>query len=331
MELFRTKKAANVTFNQLIVEKITLCNAENKINTRKKYQALLSKLEKHYGILPVSQLTPQFANEFKRKIQLDGCNNSSIASYLSLVRAIWNYAAYKGYVDGSNYLFRRKAYEIDRCELPKPAKRTECYLTKDEMGKLYNWFITNNPTRKHDITKKRLVGLFLFSYLGSGANLADLLRITFNQDYFRSKGRILSFIRHKVEHKTQIKVRIPLIDKLQRVLDYIADKPSQGGYVLGSYLDGVNPENEEQMAARILYLNGYASKLTKQVANSIGIDAPVSLTYARHTYSTVMHHSNVPFAVVEKNMGHSCSGIAYNYIGDVSIDDLFKYNELLLD
>lgn len=331
MEIFKTKKQGNVSLNQLISEKIALCTSERRHNTALKYGALLRKVETNFGIVRASDMTPQFAIDFKSKLEMSGCNNTTQASFLSCLRAIWNYAAYKGYVDSNEYMFRQKSYQLDRCPIPKCNKRVDSFLTKAEMTKLYNHIVGWKPKGKAEITARRMSALFMFSYLCNGCNLADALRMTYNQDYFRSGGKLLTFIRHKTASKTGVKVRVPVTEKLQKILDIIADKPSADRPVLGSFLGKVRLTDERAMTDRILYMNCYGSKRTREVCQSIGINVNVSMTFARHTYSTVLHHSGCPFYIVEKNMGHVCNDVAFNYIGDAPVEELFRWNELLLD
>lgn len=326
------KKTGTTSLNELIIKKITVCESEMKVNTAKKYNQLLGKIEKFYGLVPITAVTPQFTADFKKCMVDNGNCNSTVGSFLTLLRAIFNYAQYKGLVSKEQYPFQKRPWELDRVKIPKPARRTERFLTKQEMNTIYQWFINAKPTRKAAITEKRMVGLFLMSYLSNGANMADLLRLKYSTDYYRSGCRILSFYRHKTQGRSDIKVKIPLTDKLQAVMKEIADQPATNNYVLGSFLYDINPADEVEMTGRVLYWNAYAGRKIKPLFHQLGIAADVSFTYARHSYSTVMHHNSVPFAVVEQNLGHSNSGnVAFSYIGETSIDDLFKYNELLLD
>lgn len=49
----------------------------------------------------------------------------------------------------------------------------------------------------------RDLGLFLFMYLGDGQNLADTLRLTYDELYYATHGKQLRFLRHKTRERNE--------------------------------------------------------------------------------------------------------------------------------
>lgn len=315
------------TFNELIVEKITILQLEDRHATAHNYRTLLHFIEKHYGILRGCDVTPSLVKSMRAKY-MGGMSPSTVSSYLACLKSIFNYACYKGICDERNYPFQRKAYELDKVKLPRIAKRNDSYLTKENMDGLYAYWRDMPTDKPKYVTKKKMLGLFLCSYLCNGANLNDVLRLKYGNSYWNSNGRVLTFVRHKVSERTGAEITVPIIQPLKEILDYVADEPTKNGYLFKSFMD-VDFDNEEMLLKKIMYINSYASKLTRSVCAELGIRDDVSVTFARHTYATVMHQSGAPFSLVETNMGHT-SGIAFNYIGRTGIDDLFKWNSVLL-
>lgn len=322
------KGKKTTTVNELICEKIAILNLNGKVPTAKNYRALLHFIEKHFGLLPAADCDA--ACVMRMKTIMKDLSPSTQASYFACLKSIWNYAQYKGFTGKTEYPFQRHQYEIDKVKVPKTLKRTEHFLTIEQISKIYHYWFQMPDEKKLDKSRKRYVGLFLFSYLGNGANVNDLVRMKYNNDYWNSDGKILSFVRHKTEDKSPVKVTIPITSLLKPILDYIADKPSRNGLVLGSFMDETDINNNDDVYKRIMYLNNFTSVKVRQVCKKIGLRDDVCVTFARHSYSTALHHIGAPFALVEKCLGHSGSDIAFNYIGQFSNEDLFKWNEKLI-
>lgn len=318
----------NTTVNELICEKIAMLKMQGKYPTARNYRALLHFIEKHFGLLKASECDAKCV--MRMKMTMKDWSTSTQASYFACLKSIWNYAHYKGYTGKCDYPFQRHEYEIDKVKVPKTKRRTEHFLTREQISKLYRHWFEMPDEKVRDRNSKRYVALFLFSYLGNGANINDLLRMKYTNDWFNSEGKILSFIRHKTAEKSPVKVQIPVTKWLQPILDYISETPKRNGLVLSSFLGDIDPTDEEKLTLRIMYLNTYTSNRVRKVCKKLGLRDDVSVTFARHTYSTTLHHIGAPFALVERNLGHSGTDIAFNYIGSFSTEDLFKWNELLI-
>lgn len=318
----------NTTVNELICEKIAMLQMQGKYPTARNYKSLLHFIERHFGLLKASECDARCV--MRMKMIMKDFSTSTQASYFACLKSIWNYAHYKGYTAKCEYPFQRHEYEIDKVRVPKTKRRTEHFLTREQMSALYRHWLSMPDGTKREASSKRYVALFLFSYLGNGANLNDLLRMRYNNDWFNSGGEILSFVRHKTAEKSPVKVQIPVTGWLRPILDYIADEPKRNGLVLSSFLGGVDPNDEERLSLRIMYINTWTSNRVRKACAALGLRDDVSVTFARHSYSTALHHIGAPFALVERNLGHSGTDIAFNYIGSFSTEDLFKWNELLI-
>lgn len=315
-------KKSNVTINELVSEKMVQLRENNQINTSNSYRTLLHFLERHFGVVLCRECDASFVK--RMNAVMDGMSQSTKANYFACLKSVWYYAQYKGYTGKMDFPFRRKSWETDKVRIPKMTRRTECWMSLDEITALYrHWCDMPNGIRK------RYVGLFLASYLMNGANVADLVRIRYNSEWFASGGRIITFVRHKTADKSPTTVRVPVTVWLKPILEYMADKPFRGGLVFGSFVDGCT--TEDSINKKVMTLNNCCTKILRKVMKSAGMRDDVSVTFARHSYSTNLNHLGAPFAMIEKNLGHSGGGdAAFNYIGNFSEEALFKWNELLI-
>lgn len=319
----------NTSFNQLIAEKIALLKQQGKYCTVNAYRSLLHLIEREFGVVKCSDCGAAFAMRLAGAMRDKGLSQSTIHTYLACYRAVWNYGVYRKLIRDAEHPIQRYPFELDKPKMPSISQRSENYLTREQMSSLYRHWESLPSATESQRNKRRYLGLFLMSYLCNGANLNDLVRMTYNNDWFNSGGRILSFVRHKTVDRSPVKVRIPVTGWLAAVMDCIADKPSSNGLVLGSFVDGA--DNEEALRKRLTFLNNYTSRITRYEGCSIGLRHDITASFARHSYSTAMHHMGAPFSLVEGAMGHSHRwDVAFNYIASYSDDALFEWNSKLI-
>lgn len=318
-------KPKKTTLNALIAEKMAALEAEGKIGTRYNYRTLLHYIEERWGLVPMSDVNPLFAKRMKKTMATEGKSPSTQCNYFAMLMAIFNYAVYKGYAKSENYPLRKNSYELDKPAKPKPAKRTEWCLKKEQMQKIWEeWKKDPNPSHK------RNVGMFLCSYLMNGANLADIMRLKYDKSYYRSGRTVLTFIRLKTKGRSDAKVTVPIIPQLKEIIELIGDKEKPDGYVFGSFMAGTDMSDNVAVAHRVMYLNTHISRELKIWCQRRMIADHISMTYARHTYATVSTMEGVPFYVVERALGHSLGGTADNYVGHTTPEKMAEYNSRLL-
>lgn len=314
------------TLNKLIEMKMNMLEMEGKYSTAKNYRSLLHYIDTHFGeSVDIKDVDSDFAQRMKNVMVEEHKSPSTITNYFALLSSIFNYAVYKKYTTADKYPFQRKSYELDKVKKPKPNKRTDWFLKKEQMQTIYKeWETETNESIK------RNVGIFLASYLCNGANLADVLRLRYDTKYYKNDKKVLVFTRKKTQGRSDATVTIPITDHLRKVIDAIGDEETKDGYVFGSFLGDVDVTDEKAIDGRVMYVNTYSSKVVGNFCNKIGIEDKVSISVARHTYATIMHHQGVPYSIVETNLGHQLNGVVGNYVAAPQLEDLFRYNNLLL-
>lgn len=298
------------TLNELIRFKMELLEQDEKVATYKSYRTLLSYIQSHYGDVDIATVDAAFCRQLAKDLKSEGKSPSTERTYYAMLTAIWNYASYKGYT-ANDFPFQKHSYELDKIKKPKPRKRNGCHLTKEQMGSLYELW--------KDLSEQHYVGLFLASYLSNGANLNDVLRFRWNKD-----PRIITFQRHKTKERSDMLITVPIIPQLSAIFAEIAS-PWQPDAPLFDI-----PATESELHNMIASENNRTTKAVREIAPAIGLPENISTTWARHTFATVMHQSNVPYAYTEMAMGHTLDGVAGNYIGAFTVEKSFEYNSNLL-
>lgn len=313
------------SLNELLTEKMLIMRQEGRASHRN-YRTLLRYIETRCGIVKMSEVDSSFAANLHRMMRSDNKSASTIKTYFAILQSVTNYGAYLGCVKGDAKLTRSKSYELDKVKLEKPKKRQGSYFTKDDIKKLWEYWLSVGDTPKG---VKRWLGLFFASYLCNGCNMADLMRLRYDKEWMNSKGKLLGFYRHKVVNSSGIYVRVPVTENLKMVIDAIGDEYQFNGLVFGSFLNDVDVNDTEALELRIMYINTYASKVLRKVCKQLGIRDDCSFTFARHSYCTILNAEGVNYAVVERNLGHTL-GITDNYLGDIPAEKLFEANSHLL-
>lgn len=315
------------TVNELIVEKCNSLQQEGRFGTECRYRSFLNYIYKNYGWLLVHDVNPIWAQGFHKKLVDENKSPSTIRLYFGLLQAILNYAGYLGLTVGDIKLTRSKAYELDKVKLAKPRTRQNKYLRREDMDKLWLYWLEAGDYKPLGVRK--WLGLFLASYLCNGCNTVDLMRLRYDDEYYGSGKQLFGFFRQKTKNTSGAYVRVPITEKLKIIIDRLGNSEEKNGLVFGGYLEGVNPEDEVELLKKCTYLNAYISKVAANYCRRLGIREDVSMGFARHSYASVLNNEGCNFAMIERALGHRLEGVADNYIANASVEKLMELNSKL--
>lgn len=252
-----------------------------------------------------------------------GLTKSTVSIYLRACRAAWNEAVRQGLALRDDKPFGK---------IPQSTSRKRDWLDTDRMTELYTVFINEDYPQDWKDSQRRFIhrslGLFLFQYLGNGCNLADVARLTWNDDYFQSGGRILTFIRQKTETKTNMEVVIPITEPLRQVIDRIATPPEKGRPMFPDILKGeTDPEKTRKQVAQT---NKRTLDGLRVLTEHLGWPVKPSGIWARHSFATNLSHAGIPERYISEAMGHAIKTVTSGYIDAYPIDQLLNNNAKLL-
>lgn len=283
--------------------------------TRNNYTSTLKILAKIYpNGLPCERISSVTVGRVLDWLNTNGYSPASSNIYLSAIKASINYGIYKGWVKPEQYPFKKNAYEVDKVVMPQSPKRDDHYLTLDEMHKLWNYFKE---------TKNVYAGLFLFSYLIGGANLADVLELRFDDFYFNEHG--FRFQRIKTQHKNHFKTAVPATEWTDEIISTLGITPQKGELVFKMFA-----KRDWDAQKKKANVSACANKSLERIGKLLYFERKLSMTYARHTFATVANKTGMPFNVIEASMGHSNRGVSSHYIGIWNVDELRPFFQKLL-
>ena len=253
--------------------------------------------------LPAGNVNPATIGEIVRVMKENGKSDTTVNIYLSIIKASINYAIYKGLFDEKKYPFKKNAWECDKVTLPKSAKRQDRWIGQEEIRSLAGKFYAAG---------NRWTGMFLFSYLTGGMNLADMVDLKFTREWI-TKG-VIRWTRRKTAHKKNDTIAVPVSSHVARILENMGVTPVEGEPVF-PFLKGDYRRRKANAAA---CLNRELKK------------HGISMTYARHSFATVATKNRMPASMVEQSMGHSLSGVSSHYVAGWDVDEMRPYFEALL-
>ena len=66
------------------------------------------------------------------------------------------------------------------------------------------------------------------------------------------------------------------------------------------------------------------------MAQKIGIDKKVTMTYARHTFATIANRRRLPYNFIEAVMGHTNNEISSHYVAGYSTEEMLELMQEML-
>lgn len=300
-----------------------------KGTTRESYLNSLSSFQKAVKKMSSFDINISDIENWKKSMEDSGLSSTTIGIYMRACRAVVNSAIASGHMPAAAYPFGKGAGKVS---IPAGKSRKKEYLPIEKMDILYGIFSSQQFPNGNKINgfAKKILGMFLIQYFGNGINMADLARLVYNDYYFNTKQKALSFTRKKVESRTDQEVIIPITSEIKTILDSIANHPTPGG-LLFPWITGES-DMEKYVIKRIATVNGYVRKVMAKITAELGWPEKVSSTWARHSFATNLAHQGVPQQYISEAMGHSIGSgsVTQRYIDVFPLEKQMEFNSLLL-
>lgn len=260
---------------------------------------------------------------------------ATIGIYLRAFRVVVRRAASEGVILSDKLDMFKGVKEINR-----KGNRKEWCLNVEKMTRLYKFFEENDTTdeegkeRFEPQYRQRLyesLGMFLFSYMANGANMADLALLRYDNFYYHQSQKAMRFTRKKTMRESDgVEVIFPILPQMQVILDRIANKPQRGGLVFHIINEGMT---EERITAVVACENSNIADRMEVIASLIGLEENPTPTWCRHSYATNLRDAGIPTEFISTMMGHtmtSGSATTLNYLSRYNMETMVAYNSRLL-
>ena len=280
--------------------------------------------------VPNSSINQQLVDRWVAKMQNPkegkAMSQTTIGIYLRAFRVVVRRAASMGVLLNDKMDLFKGVKDVNR-----KGERKEWCLNVEKMTWLYEFFEKGEPKDQEENElydpqyKKRLfhsLGLFLFSYLANGANMADIVKLRYDDFYYNHEQKAMRFIRQKTMRETDgMEVIFPILPQMQVILDRIARKPQRGALVFDIIKDGMT---EKRIKEIVSCENANINARMENIVKLLGMEERPTPTWCRHSYATNLRDAGVSTEYISTMMGHTMTSFVSSQWDTTKIKDFGK-------
>nr|WP_297166113.1 site-specific integrase [uncultured Dysgonomonas sp.] len=260
----------------------------NKVGNSRVYKDSLRSLEMFANgklDIPFSHIDIDFLREYEKWLRGKEMKETSMNLYFRTLRSTYNKAIDAKHAKKNNYPF-------DDFKISKFSIKTEKRAISKDNIKLIMELDLSNETKYIQLARD----LFIFSYLCSGINFADMANLKPSNIV---EGRLLY-----TRQKTNKKINIPLSNEADVLINKFKDNTISSGYIFPILHQDIH-KSEIQKYNRRKKVLLKVNRALKEIATIANIDANLSTYTSRHSYATVLKNSGVNIALIGETLGHS--------------------------
>lgn len=247
-----------------------------------------------------STLNEDILADYEAYLKGEGLSKNTSSFYMRHLRSAYNQAVEKGIAPAGNP-FRYVYTGVD-----KTVKRA---INLETLKRIKSIDLTLFPAL--DFARD----MFLFSFYTRGMAFVDMAYLK-KRDI---KGKMLSYHRKKTGQQLFIRWE----DCMQRIIDKYTIKNSP--YLL-PIITELGTEERRQYCNKSHLIN----RNLKKIGVMIGLEVPLTMYVARHTWASIARSKNIPLAVISEGMGHNSETTTQIYLASLDTDVLDKANKIII-
>jgi integrase/recombinase XerD len=254
-------------------------------------------------------ITVEWLRGYENWMVKRGNSLTTAGMYLRNLRTLFNTAIRTEIVNKANYPFERHKYIIPKGNSQKNVP------TEDDIKALLKYRSDNHK-------KQRSRDFFILSYLCSGVNLADLVRM--RPEYI--KENCIHFpLRMKTRNSNKESLTIPLLSQAMEIIERY--KKTNAYYVF----DIINPEEKEKTKIdKIKQFNKVLNEGLESICVELGMKKYTYYT-ARHAFASHMIRKGVPLMYIKEQMAHTDIKTTMIYVGSLDKKNMHNLQQNLLE
>ena len=336
----KTENTKTKTIYDVWEEVLSELEDAGRLGTRNSYQVALKRFKQDMGDkVNNASINQELINKWVSRMQnpKEGkpMNATTIGIYLRAFRVVVRRAAEQGVLMAE----KTDLFKGVRAVNKKCSRKNWC-LNVEKMTRLFRFFESDNT--KDEEGKERFdpqyrqrlfesLGMFLFSYMANGANMADLALLRYDDFYYQQEQKAMRFIRKKTRRESDgMEVIFPILPQMQVILDRIANKPQKGGLVFNIINEGMT---DERITAVVACENSNIADRMEVITEMIGMEEKPSPTWCRHSFASNLRDAGISTEYISTMMGHtitSGSATTLNYLSRYNMETMMSYNSKLL-
>ena len=277
--------------------------ALGKIRTSETYAATLCSFRRFREDkdVPLDDMDSDMMMAYETYLKNNGVSPNSSSFYMRNLRAVYNRAVEKG-LTSQRFPFKHVYTGVD-----KTVKRA---VPLKVIKRIKEMDFSMNPT--FDFARD----MFLMSFYTRGMSFVDMA-------YLRKKdlqNGVLSYRRRKTGQQ--------LFIRWEKCMQEIVEKYENP---LSEYLlPIIKPMNGDE---RTQYQNAMylINRKLKEIGKIVGVQVPLTMYVARHSWASVAKNKNVPISVISEGMGHDSEMTTQIYLTSLDTAVVDKANSMILN
>ena len=276
---------------------------KGQMRTSETYNSTLNSLKRFRRgrDLYFVELDNNLAEEYEYYLKRDGLSMNTISFYMRRLRAIYNKAVEEGYTEQNSPF--RKVYTASE----KTVKRA---IPLRFVKKLKSMELSHSPSQAY------ARDMFLFSFYTRGMSFVDIANLQ-KKDL---KNGILTYRRKKTGQQLLIKWEQCMQDIVERNSP-AADSP----YLLNVIRDAGGDTRKQYLNASTII-----NRNLKTIGRLIGLEAPLSMYVARHSWASIAKKEGVALSVISEGMGHNSESTTQIYLASLDSSVIDRANQKII-
>ena len=253
--------------------------------------------------IPICRITPELVAEYEEYLQEDcGLTRNTSSFYLRNLRSIYNRAVtIIGIKDV--HPFSRVYTGVD-----KTVKRA---LDIDKIRKLKSLDLSKTPSL--DFARD----MFLMSFMLRGMSFVDMA--------FLRVSDLTDGVIHYRRKKTGQDLNIKWENQMQKILSKWPNS-TRPEYLLPIIVKE-SIDDTRQYRTELFEIN----TSLKTIGKMLGVDMPLTMYVARHSWATVAKQKGVPIGVISEGMGHTSENTTLVYLGSMGQGQVDNANKKIIE
>lgn len=271
---------------------------EERDGTANAYQQAYSSFARFKGEhIPFQVITPAWLRAYEQAMKKEGLSINTVGFYTRALRTIFNTAIDLKIISADLSPFGRRKYVV-----PTGQRRQRKAHTKDDVLQIMAF-------KSEDDNLNRAIDFWIFQYLCSGCNMADVAYLQF-QDI---DGDWLRFYRKKTEHteRNQVPIEVHITPRMREIIARRGQRSlDPDAYVFPILRDDMTSKQRKEA---IKSFRKWCNEMLV-LANEVLKIQPVPKTEtARYTAVNVLKGQGIELKVIGRALGHGSEATTEHY------------------
>jgi integrase len=189
-------------------------------------------------------------------------------------------------------------------------------LTLPQIDEILKFELPTDESRKYR-------DLWYFSFLCNGVNINDLLRLKYsnivNNEIQFTRGKTIT------TNPNQEPIRATMLPAMRRIIEKHGNPSQANNYIFPFLTDRMTPA---QIRVRVQDVTKRINLRMKKIGVALGL-GNVTTYSCRHSYASILKHSNVSIAYISESLGHSDIKTTKAYLSSFDQDERAKVASIL--